>query len=107
VRGGYLGRVHVGLDYFDASINRVAAWAIGTRNTVKALMMSLLEPAEQLRTLEQCADYTSRLALLEELKSFPAGAVWDYYCMTKGVPVGPGFISEVKSYEQAELSKRI
>lgn len=106
VRGGYLDRVHIGLDFFDASINRVAAWTIGTRNTAKALLMALLEPASQLRELEQAEDYTSRLALLEELKSMPLGPVWDYYCMTKEVPVGPAYIEEVKSYEKTELSKR-
>ena len=77
VRGDYLDRVHIGLDFFDASINRVAAWTIGTRNALRALLMSLLEPGEQLRKLEQDGDYTTRLALLEALKGMPFGAVWD------------------------------
>ena len=77
VRGGFLGRTHVGLDYFDASINRVAAWTIGARNMLKALLLALLEPSQQLRDLELDGDYTSRLALVEEQKTLPFGAVWD------------------------------
>ncbi|MBE0699281.1 MAG: L-rhamnose isomerase, partial [Anaerolineaceae bacterium] len=106
VRGGFLNRVHIGLDYFDASINRVAAWGIGTRNTLKAVLAALLEPGAELRALEIAGDYTSRLALLEELKSMPSGAVWDYYCMAKEVPGGAGFIRQVKEYEKKVLSKR-
>jgi L-rhamnose isomerase len=106
VRGGYLDRVHIGLDYFDASINRVAAWGIGTRNTLKATLASLLEPMATLRSLEIEGDYTSRLALLEELKSMPSGAVWDYYCMAKEVPGGAGFLRQVKEYEKNVLAKR-
>ncbi|MFC2037864.1 L-rhamnose isomerase [Chloroflexota bacterium] len=73
VRGGYLNRVHLGLDFFDASINRVAAWVIGTRNTLRALLVALLEPVDQMRTLDVSGDYTTRLALLEELKGMPFG----------------------------------
>jgi L-rhamnose isomerase len=80
VRGNYLSRVHIGLDFFDASINRIAAWTIGTRNALRALLLALLEPLEQLRALEMSGDYTTRLALLEELKGLPFGAVWDYHC---------------------------
>ena len=80
VRGDYLDRVHIGLDFFDASINRVAAWVIGTRAMLKALLLALLEPTETLRRLEAEGDYTARLALLEEFKSLPFGAVWDHYC---------------------------
>ncbi|MEL7236564.1 MAG: L-rhamnose isomerase, partial [Chloroflexota bacterium] len=86
VRGDYTERIHIGLDFFDASINRVAAWAIGTRNAVKGLMLALLEPREQLRAYENASDHTSRLALLEELKTMPFGAVWDHYCEMQGVP---------------------
>ncbi len=107
VRGGFLDRVHIGLDYFDASINRVAAWAIGSRNTLKALLMALLEPDEQLRTMEQHGDYTGRLALLEELKGMPFGAVWDAYCLKQGVPVGAEIINAVKGYESKVLAGRI
>ncbi len=106
VRGGFLNRVHIGLDFFDASINRVAAWAIGTRNTVKAVMMALLEPGDTLRELEIGGDYTSRLALLEELKSMPMGAVWDQYCQSQGVPVGTAYVGQIKEYEKNVLSKR-
>ena len=106
VRGGYLGRTHVGLDYFDASINRVAAWTIGTRNMLKALLKALLEPIDTLRAAERAGDYTSRLALLEEIKTLPSGAVWDYYCETAGVPVGAAWLAEVKQYEKDVLSKR-
>jgi L-rhamnose isomerase len=106
VRGGFLDRVHVGLDFFDASINRVAAWVIGTRNALRALLLALLEPVDRLRELEIEGDYTARLALLEELKGMPFAAVWDYYCLVQGVPVGIGFIDDIRAYEQDVLSKR-
>jgi L-rhamnose isomerase len=106
VRGEFLERVHIGLDYFDASINRVAAWAIGARNALRALLMALLEPIDQLRELERAGDYTARLALLEELKSLPFGAVWDYHCAQQGAPVGMRFVDQVREYERVELSKR-
>lgn len=106
VRGGYLSRVHIGLDYFDASINRVAAWVIGMRSTLKATLMALLEPFDELRQLETSGDYTARLALLEELKSLPFAAVWDYYCMQQCVPVGAGYIDQVKDYEAKVLASR-
>jgi len=106
VRGGFLDRVHIGLDYFDASINRVAAWTIGSRNTLRALLTALLEPIDLMKQAEQAGDYTQRLALLEEIKGLPFGAVWDYHCLTQGVPVGLGFMKTIKDYEQQELSKR-
>lgn len=106
VRGDYLDRVHIGLDYFDASINRVAAWAIGARNMLRALLYALLEPVDQLRSLERAGDFTGRLALLEELKGLPFGAVWDYHCLQSGVPVGLSFLDEVRSYERHVLAKR-
>ncbi len=106
VRGDYLSRVHIGLDYFDASINRIAAWVIGTRCMLKALLIALLEPTKKLRDLENTGDFTSRLALMEELKTLPFGAVWDYYCMTQNVPVSDQWIKEVKEYESVVLSKR-
>jgi L-rhamnose isomerase len=106
VRGGFLSRVHIGLDFFDASINRIAAWVIGTRNTQRALLMALLEPLDRMRELEVSGDYTSRLALLEDLKGLPFGAVWDYYCLRNGVPIGMDFMSEVKAYEVQELAAR-
>ena len=99
VRGDYLKRVHIGLDFFDASINRIAAWVIGTRCMIKALLIALLEPAEKLREIELDGDYTARLAMLEELKTMPFGAVWDYYCTKQDVPPGPYWLKEVKDYE--------
>jgi len=106
VRGDFLKRVHIGLDYFDASINRVAAWTIGTRNALRSLLLALLEPLEQLKKMEIAGDYTGRLALLEELKGLPFGAVWDYYCENQNVPVGMAYMDEIRSYEQQVLSKR-
>ena len=106
MRGGHLDRTHIGLDYFDASINRVAAWVIGTRSMLKALLAALLEPIDEWRRLEVAGDYTSRLARVEEQKTLPLGAVWDYYCLMQGVPVGPAWLDEVKAYERNVLSKR-
>jgi len=106
VRGGFLERVHIGLDYFDASINRVAAWVIGARSALKALLMALLEPTERLREMELAGDFTGRLALLEELKTMPHQAVWDYYCLQQGVPVGISFMDEIRSYEASVLARR-
>jgi L-rhamnose isomerase len=106
VRGNFLDRVHVGLDFFDASINRIAAWAIGTRNTIQALLYALLEPTGLLREMERRGDFAGRLALMESLKSMPFGAVWDYYCEEQGVPVGMGYIDEIRAYERMELAKR-
>jgi L-rhamnose isomerase len=106
VRNGYSERIHIGLDYFDASINRVAAWVIGSRNMIKALLAAMLEPTEQLRGYEAGGDFTSRLAMLEELKTLPLGAVWDYHCLQSNVPVGPAWLAKVKDYEARVLSKR-
>jgi L-rhamnose isomerase len=106
VRGEYLSRTHIGLDFFDASINRVAAWVIGTRNALRAMLMAMLEPIEQMRTFEKSGDFTFRLALLEELKGMPFGAVWDYYCLQSDVPVGFSFMDEIREYEKIELAKR-
>jgi L-rhamnose isomerase len=106
VRGNYLGRIHIGLDFFDASINRVAAWVIGARSMLKALLLALLEPAATLRGLETAGDYTGRLALLEELKTLPFGAVWDYYCLQQNVPVGTAWLDVARKYEQEVLARR-
>jgi L-rhamnose isomerase len=106
VRGDFLKRVHIGLDYFDASINRVAAWVIGTRSMLKALLAALLEPIDTLRRVEAEGDFTARLALQEEAKTLPFGAVWDYYCQQHNVPVGPAWLDEVKRYEKEVLAKR-
>lgn len=106
VRNDLLGKTHIGLDFFDATINRVAAWVIGTRNTLKSLLKAMLEPTEYLRKIELDGDYTTRLALTEELKDFPFTAVWDYYCETQNVPVREAWLKEVKDYEEKVLVKR-
>ena len=106
VWGDYLDRVRIGLDYFDASINRVAAWVIGSRSMCKALLLALLAPIERLRAAETEGDYTTRLALMEEAKTLPFGAVWDFYCHKHEVPVGHSWLAEVKRYEQTVLSNR-
>jgi L-rhamnose isomerase len=106
VRGDYLARTHIGLDFFDASINRVAAWVIGTKNMIKALLQAMLEPSATLRQYEAQGDYTSRLALMEEIKTLPFGAVWDYYCEQQGVPVAEQWITDIKQYEKDVLSLR-
>ncbi len=99
-------RVHIGLDYFDATINRLDAWIIGTRNMQKALLNALLEPQKELVTLERSFRNSRKLALLEELKMLPLGAVYDYYCMKQGVPPGAAYLAEVETYEKKVLSKR-
>ncbi|MEI6715395.1 MAG: L-rhamnose isomerase [Verrucomicrobiota bacterium] len=106
VRGDFLSRTAIGLDFFDASINRIAAWVIGTRNAIKALLLAFLEPAEQLISAEESGDFTTRLALLEELKTMPFGAVWDEYCRRSDTPVGMDWLTEVSAYEKAVLARR-
>lgn len=106
VRCNALERVHIGLDYFDASINRVGAYVIGSRATLKCLMQALLEPLDTLRVYEANGQGFERLALLEESKSLPWNAVWDMYCLKNGVPVGENFIAEVQKYEAEVTSKR-
>ncbi len=106
VRGDYLHRVHIGLDFFDASINRVAAWVIGTRCMIKALLMALVEPVDLLQQAESSGDLTARLALQEEFKTLPYGAVWDYYCLKSGVPVSRLWLDNIQRYEVDVLAKR-
>lgn len=106
VRHGYESRVHIGLDFFDASINRIAAWVTGTRAMIKALLIAMLEPTALLRARESAGDHTSRLALLEEIKQLPWGAVWDYYCLKQGTPAGAAWIGAVKDYERDVLAAR-
>lgn len=106
VRGGYEDRMHIGLDYFDASINRIACWAIGARNMQKALLLANLEPVSLLKSFELSGDYTSRLAYLEELKTLPFAAVWDRYCEIANVPQREKWVAEVKKYEKDVLSAR-
>ncbi len=105
-RSDALERIHIGLDFFDASINRVGAWAIGTRNALRALLMALLEPRDLLRQYENEGNFTARLALLEELKGLPFGAVWDHYCLSQNVPVGMAFMDEISAYERTILPQR-
>jgi len=102
---GYTARVHLGLDYFDASINRIAAWVIGARNLLRALLLALLEPPA-IRAAELSGDTTARLALQQEACSLPFGAVWDYYCETQNVPVGETWMVEMKAHEKTVLNKR-
>ena len=106
VRSDALERINIGLDFFDASINRVGAWAIGTRNALRALMMALLEPRDLLRQYENDGNFTARLALLEELKGLPFGAIWDDYCLKQGVPVGMAFMDVISAYEKKILPER-
>jgi len=106
VRGNFLGRTHIGLDYFDASINRVAAWVIGTRNMLKALLEALLEPSAILRQQETATDYTSRLATQEEFKALPWGAVWDYYAAIANQPPRAAWMDDIKQYERDVLAER-
>lgn len=106
VRCGALERVHIGLDYFDASINRIGAYVIGSRATQKCLLQALLEPLDTLRRYEAEGKGFQRLALLEEAKSLPWNAVWDMFCLKNDVPVGHEFISEIEKYEAEVTSKR-
>jgi L-rhamnose isomerase len=106
VRGGFLDRTSIGLDYFDASINRIAAWVIGIRATQKALLQALLEPAGRLRSAEEAGDFTSRLALLEEAKALPWGAVWHEFCRRADVPGGSDWLAEVRAYEAEVTAAR-
>lgn len=106
VRNDALDKVIIGLDFFDASINRIAAWTIGTRNMIKALLSAMLTPNELLKKYQDEGNFTERLALMEELKTYPMGDIWNYYCEKNNVPVGEAWIKEVKEYEENELSKR-
>ncbi|MDC3418046.1 L-rhamnose isomerase [Aquibacillus salsiterrae] len=106
VRNDALDKVMIGLDFFDASINRVAAWTIGTRNMIKSLLYALLLPNDTLKQFQEEGNFTDRLALFEEFKTYPFGAIWDYYCEQMEVPVKEAWLDEVKTYEKEVLSKR-
>lgn len=106
VRCDALPRTHIGLDFFDASINRIAAWAIGSRGAQKSLLLALLEPRQTLREAEISGDYTTRLALLEQAKALPWSAVWDEFCRRNDAPTELELLNKVKDYEKAVLSKR-
>lgn len=106
VRNDALDKVKIGLDFFDASINRVAAWVIGMRNMEKAMLSALLEPMADMKRMQDESDYTQLLMLGEELKTLPMGAVWDEFCRREGVPVGTAWYDEVMAYEKDVLLKR-
>ncbi|EHI99218.1 L-rhamnose isomerase [Clostridium sp. DL-VIII] len=106
VRNDALDRVIIGLDFFDASINRIAAWTIGTRNMIKALLNAMLIPNDKLRELQDDGNFTERLALMEEFKTYPMGDIWNYYCEKNNVLVGESWVDEVKEYEKNELLNR-
>lgn len=106
VRNDALDKVMIGLDFFDASINRVAAWTIGTRNMIKSLLYAMLVPNDYFKQLQEEGNFTERLALIEEFKTYPFGAIWNYYCEHMGVPVKETWLEDVKKYEQDVLSQR-
>jgi len=106
VRNNALDKVRIGLDFFDASMNRIAAWVIGTRNMIKSLLYAMLIPNDYLKQLQEEGNFTERLALMEEFKTYPFGAIWDYYCEQMEVPVGESWLDDVKRYEESVLSKR-
>lgn len=106
VRSGQMDRVNIGLDFFDASINRIGAYVVGIRSTQKALLQALLEPTEKLRNYEKEDKRFQRMAYLEELKSMPWNAVYNYYCYKQNIPVGENYISEIETYEAEVTSKR-
>ena len=106
IRSNALDRVHMGLDFFDASINRIGAYVVGTRAAQQAMLFALLEPVDVLRTYENEGKNFERLALLELMKSKPFGAIWDYFCLQEEVPVAEEYITEVQTYEKEVLSNR-
>ena len=106
VRSGKLDKVYLGLDFFDASINRLGAWALGSRATLQALLRAFLQPYDRLLSYEEASNNFGRLALLEELKGLPFGAVWDYHCAESGAVLNAGLIDDVAGYERDVQSKR-
>ncbi len=106
IRANSLKRVNIGLDFFDASLNRIGAYVVGTRAAQQAFLISLLEPSDLLKIYENENKYFERLALLEIMKTMPFGAIWDYYCMVNDVPAGIDYIKEIQTYEKDILNKR-
>ena len=106
VRNDALERVLIGLDFFDASINRVAAWVVGTRSMQKALLYALLMPHARMRQLQDEARFTELMMLGEELKTYPFGEIWDHWCQAEGVPVGEDWFAQVEAYEKQALAGR-
>jgi L-rhamnose isomerase len=107
VRSGQKDRVHMGLDYFDASINRIGAYVVGIRSAQKAMLQALLEPTDKLRDFEKQDRNFERMAYLEELKAMPWNALYNYYCQQQGAPVGDAYIKEIQEYEEQITSKRV
>ena len=106
VRSGLMDRVHLGLDYFDGSVNRIGAYVVGIRSTQRAMLQALLEPTEKLRKYEKNGDNFQRMAYLEELKAMPWNAVYNYYCSSRNIPVGDEYIKIIEKYEEEVTSKR-
>jgi len=106
VRNDALSKAYIGLDFFDASINRVAAWVIGTRNMQKALLWALLQPNKRLKQLQDSCEFTELLMLQEELKTLPFGTIWEHFCQSQGVPSDESWFEEIRQYEKEVLSKR-
>jgi len=106
VRGGFLGRTYIGLDFFDGSINRIASWVVGARNALKCLLSALLEPTAELRRLEDAGDFGGRLALIEEAKTLPLGVVWEEFCKRENTPADRMWMPEVRRYEWDVLKSR-
>ncbi|MCI6004289.1 MAG: L-rhamnose isomerase [Blautia sp.] len=106
VRNDALNRVYIALDYFDASINRISAWTTGLRNMQKSLLFALLQPNAEMKALQESNSLTKLMTVQEEVKTFPFGDVWDYYCEECGVPAGFKWFEEVEKYEEEVLSKR-
>lgn len=106
VRNNFLSRVKIGLDFFDASMNRIGAYVIGTRATQQAFLFAMLEPTELILKLEEQGKNFEKLAMFELIKTKPFGAVWDFYCLQNGVAVGQDYIAEIQRYETDVLSKR-
>ena len=107
VRNNALDKVLIGLDFFDASINRVAAWVVGTRNAQKALLWAMLQPHARLKELQDSAQFTEKMVLMEEAKTLPFGDIWEEYCRREGVPVDESWFTEIQQYEKDVLSKRV
>jgi len=106
IRAEALERVKIALDFFDGSMNRIGAWVLGSRSTLKALLRALLEPRDRLMSLEAEGNLFARMALLEDLKMMPVGIVWDYYCDREGVPTGEPLRDAIQSYEKKVLAQR-
>ena len=106
VRNDLLDKTFIGMDFFDATINRVAAMVIGARSTLKSLLLGMVSPIDTLKDAESTGDFTTRLAVTEEMKSYPFGAVWEFYCQQQNVPAGTEWLTEVKDYEQKILTER-